>query len=294
MPYVESDCLNKLKAYEVLDIEDLLNRIESEVDRLMKSESGWNVSNHTTSGSWGEYKVTHVFSLQEMQESSVQCDEFNCPLSAFCTWTADEEEIEKYNYCLDHSWYYFGGSKISSEFSDYFSKSHREFIRKVSTVHANRANVLRVKDDFIHLSDESQPKRQKLKIKIKRKADDDNHITCSASSSAPLVPSNPDSHVPESDQKSMEEDEIFPDLSIHVSNEVTHTQSFKKNSDLFSKQGIKDEDEWIPDENYKDTRDVTISSKRAKSVKPVKVTTKSVSSKPLGSAKARLKKKLGF
>jgi CCR4-NOT transcriptional regulation complex NOT5 subunit len=92
----------------------------------------------------------------------------------------------------------------------------------------------------------------------------------------------------------MEEDEIFPDLSIHVSNEVTHTQSFKKNSDLFSKQGIKDEDEWIPDENYKDTRDVTISSKRAKSVKPVKVTTKSVSSKPLGSAKARLKKKLGF
>jgi F-box/leucine-rich repeat protein 10/11 len=283
MSYVESDCLNQLKPYEVIDIDDLLNRIESEICHLTRSDPEWKGNNHAAGDSWGEYKVTNVFSLQKMQEISVACDELNCPLSAFCTWTASEAECENYNYCLDHSWNYFGGSKISSEFSNYFSRNHREFIRNVSTIHRNRANVLRVKDEFIHLSDESQPKQQMLKIKIKRKADD-----------TQMIALNPDSHSSVSDKKSENEDENFPDLSIHVSNEGVRAQPFKRTTDLTSKQGVKDEEEWTPDENYKDTRDFTTNSKRAKSVKTVKMTTKSVSSKPLGSAKARLKKKLGF
>ena len=293
MSYVESDCLNKLKPYEVIDIDDLLNRIESEVDYLMRSDPARQGSNQSSSGSWGEYKMSNFFSLQEMQGTRVPCDEVDCPLAAFCTWTASEEECENYNYCLDCTWKYFGGSKISSEFPDYFSRDHREFIRTVSTTRANRANVLRVRDDFILLTDETQTTPQKLKIKIKRNADDDEiKPQYLASTDELIVQINPDSGP---DKKSMDEDENFPNLSMSVSNESVRAQSMRRNSDLVSKQGTKDEDEWIPDEIFEDTTsNFMVNSKRAKSAKVMKTTTKLASSKPLSSTKARLKKKLGF
>lgn len=294
MAYVQADCVNDLSYFSVIDMEDMLNRMDCEVERLMKSHifPGTQATDHVSAV---QYKVTKVFSLIELQHTPVSCDEANCNLIPFCTWTSTAKTKENYNYCLDCTWKYFGGCKVgASEFPDFFDPDHRDFIRSVSTNFPKRANILRMKEDSLNKEGTSISPQPKLKIRIKTKTNENTCESLIASSSTSLnVNLGRDLSASMSENKDIEED-FLPDISTSISNSNINTSYSRPNqrhNDLLSRNDSDELDEWVPTDAIANDHDfISITSKKSKLVKK----NISASTKTNGSSKARLKKKLGF